>query len=144
MRHYIQYHNPERYGPVNQPAAGEPFWVATNKPAARLPGNCIWLVVGTGRPSRYYLYHVFQVEWVAAGGQADFHYRLAGRLGARFQPPLELNGLPWFEALKRRLANFSLGLTALTPAQAGCFISLARPASAAYRQAEAQGWIQPP
>jgi hypothetical protein len=66
-----------------------------------------------------------------------------GAQGVYFQPPLELTGNPWFEQMKHRLANFSLGLTEITDTYARYLLSLAQELSPAYRQAEEIGWFAP-
>jgi hypothetical protein len=124
--HFVQYHNPERYGPPGKPAPGEPFWIATSKPARRLPGSCVWLILGEGRPRRYSLYEVFIAGWVEPILEADFLYRIAGREGIHFDPPVEVTFYPWFQAMKRSLGNFSLGLTEITDTYARYLITLAR------------------
>lgn len=125
MRHYIQYHNPDRYGPAQPPGEDDFFYVRTRKNPVRLPGSCVWLVGGEGRPRRYYLRKVFLVDVFQPVDDPDFFYQIIGSQGHHFQPPLELTGYPWFEQMKRSLANFSLGLTEITHSYARYFISLA-------------------
>ncbi len=132
MLHFVQYHNPERYGPPGQPAPGKSFWIATSKPAGRLPGNFVWLVLGQGQPRDYYLYEVFIAGWVEPYVDADFLYRVAGLEGVRFDPPIEVTFYPWFQHMKRSLGNFSLGLTEVTHTYAQYLVSLARQESQEY------------
>jgi hypothetical protein len=129
MRHYLQYHNPERYGPPQAPKAGEPFYVLTRKAAGRrVAGSAIWLVVGEGRPRSYSLSKVFLADWVGPAGDPDFVHRIAGADGTLFEPPLLLDGYPWFLDMKYRLANFSLGFTEITNTYARYLIALAQQA----------------
>jgi hypothetical protein len=115
MRHYLQYHNPERYGPPQSTEAGEPFYVLTRKASGRqIAGSVIWLVVGEGHPRSFSLYKVFLADWVGPARDPDFVYRIQGNRGVRFDPPLELDGYPWFIDMKHHLANFSLGFTEIT------------------------------
>jgi hypothetical protein len=142
MRHYIQYHNPQRYGPPEQHLPGNPFWIATRKNPYRLPGNTIWVVLGEGTPRTYSLYQVFIAGWVESSQDPDFLYNIGGYQGVRFEPLIELNPIPWFQAMKRSLGNFSLGLTEVTHSYAAYLISLAQANSSQYRQVEENGWFK--
>ena len=126
MKHFIQYHNPERYGPPGQHSTGEPLWIATRKNPYRLPGNCIWVVLGEGVPRNYVLYEVFIAEWVKSSQDVDFLFNIGGHQGLRFEPAILLNPIPWFQDMKHSLGNFSLGLTEITHSYAGRLIALAR------------------
>jgi hypothetical protein len=114
MRHYIQYHNPAKYGPPGEHTAGEAFWIATRKNPYRVPGNWVWVVLGEGTPRRYGLFEVFIAEWVESSRDVDFLFNIGGLKGIRFKPAIELNPIPWFQEMKRSLGNFSLGLTEIT------------------------------
>jgi hypothetical protein len=139
VRHYLQYHNPERFGPVQIPQEGEPFKIMTRKKPDRLPGSWVWLISGEGRPRRYFLSKVFLVDRWQPAQDPDFFYVVMGSQGISFQPPLELTGYPWFEQMKHRFANFSLGLTEITHSYASYLLSLAQDLSPAYRQAIERG-----
>jgi hypothetical protein len=134
MRHYLQYHNSDRFGPAQLPREGEPFRIMTRKKPDRLPGSCVWLVGGEGRPRRYYLRKVFLVDGWQPVQDPDFTYQVTGSQGVYFLPPLELTGYPWFEHMKHHLANFSLGLTEITHTYARYFLALAQDLSPDYRQ----------
>jgi hypothetical protein len=144
VRHFIQYHNPQRYGPPGEHRPGEPFWIATNKNPRWLPGNAVWVVMGEGTPRVYTLFAVFAAGWVERTSDVDFLYHAGGLDGLRFDPEIELNPFPWFQEMKRSLGNFSLGLTEITHTYAPRLIALARGNSPAYLQAEARGWFQDP
>jgi hypothetical protein len=123
MADFVQYHNPDRTGPLNQRSAS--LYVLTNKPVSRLPGNRVWLISGHGRPRQYALCCVFRVDRVGDSDRRDFRYYLGGEAGHAFRPPLPLDHLGWFGAFLRRQANFSLGLRELSPDDAGRLAELA-------------------
>jgi hypothetical protein len=126
MRHFIQYHNPQRYGPPGEHMPGEPFWIATRKNPYRLPGNGVWVVLGEGAPRTFVLYEFFIAEWVRSSQDADFLFNIGGARGLRFEPAILLNSIPWFQDMKHRLGNFSLGLTEITSSYAGRLVALAQ------------------
>jgi len=110
VEHYVQYHNRERFGP-----ASEELVIHTSKPVDRLPGHVVWLVLGEGRPRRYFLGKVFVVDQIGplpGGDTSDdaFTYYARGTEGRFFRPPILLSDQPWFPAFLRSQANFSLGL----------------------------------
>jgi hypothetical protein len=141
VRHFIQYHNPQRYGPPGEHRPGEPFWIATSKNPRQLPGNIIWLVMGAGTPRVFTLYEVFVAGWVERSSDLDFLYHIGGYAGLRFEPAIELNAIPWFQEMKRSLGNFSLGLTEITRTYASRLVALARSNSPEFLQAEEKGLI---
>ncbi len=126
MRHFIQYHNPAKYGPPGEHGAGEPFWIATRKNPFKLPGNCVWVVLGEGTPREFVLFEVFIAEWIRPAEDVDFLYYIGGLRGLRFEPAILLNPIPWFQDMKRSLGSFSLGLTEITHTYAGRLDALAR------------------
>lgn len=96
----IQYHNAMKLGWV--PLDARPFEATrlsafTRAPAAaRAIGARVYLIVGVGRPRRYYLWETFTVEELRPDGDAF------GLLGPGWQlaPPQRLSG-PAFEAFRR-------------------------------------------
>ena len=103
--HFVQYHNPERFGP-----ASEDLVIHTNKPVARLPGHVVWLVLGEGRPRRYALGKVFLVDEVGPLSGDEFSHYVRGTEGHFFRPAIWLSDESWFPGFLRSQANFSLGL----------------------------------
>lgn len=140
MRHFVQYHNQERFGAVGEPTEGEPFAVMTRKRVRGLLGSCLWAFSGAGRPREYFVYAAFRVDWAIPVADPDFTYQIAGMEGVRFEPVLRVSGYPWFEQMRRRLANFSLGLTEITESYANYLVELARGESERYRQIF-EGWL---
>src|SRR5262245_45210246 len=110
MEEYVQYRSPERYAtPCAEVANGE-FLVGTNKVIKHLIGRRLWVVCGEGRPRRYWLCKSYRVAEVYPTEERDFRYYVRGWEGVRLQPPILLNGLPWFYAFFRSQSNFSFGL----------------------------------
>lgn len=109
VKHYVQYHNTDAQG--GRPADGDgPFQIYSNKPLRHLPGHTVWLISGEGaRPKLYFLEYVFVVDEVSLA-DANQTGRAWGNEGQRFDPPIPLNDLPWFEDFKKSQQNFSLGL----------------------------------
>jgi hypothetical protein len=136
LRHFIQYHNPSKYGPPGDHTPGEPYWIATRKNPFRLPENCVWVVLGEGLPREYVLFEVFIAETIRPAEDVDFLYYIGGLQGLRFEPQILLNPIPWFQQMKRSLGNFSLGLTEITGSYAGRLIALAQANSQKYREME--------
>ena len=111
MRHFVQYHHPDR---DDHPCelSGE-FLIYTNKPypmLAGLLGNTVWLIAGEGTPRRYSLAYTFVVDEIGAAADPVFRWYARGSEGRLFEPPPRLDGDPWFGQFLRRNANFSLGL----------------------------------
>lgn len=112
MEHFVQYRNPALVGGDCMEGIGGPFVIGTNKGLVRhLPGNQVWLICGQDRPRRYFLRSTFWVDEVGEDGPAAiFRFYAQGQQGRWFQPPLPLNGLPWFTEFRRVQSNFSFGL----------------------------------
>lgn len=112
MDHYVQYRNPALVGGDCHQGIGGPFVIGTNKGLVwQLPGNQVWLICGEGRPRRYFLRSYFVVDEVGADPEAAlFRFYAQGTQGRWLQPPLPLNGLPWFYEFRRTQSNFSFGL----------------------------------
>ncbi|MEZ4860501.1 MAG: hypothetical protein R3C14_04315 [Caldilineaceae bacterium] len=116
MEHYVQYRNPALVGGNCREGIGGDFGIGTNKGLVRrLPGNQVWLICGQGRPRRYFLRNYFIVDTI--GEDADsplFRFYAQGSQGRWFDPPLPLDGLPWFHEFRRIQSNFSFGLNRIT------------------------------
>lgn len=106
MKHYIQYHNSERQG--GRPEFdGDDFDIFSNKGIRHLLGQQVWLVSGEGTKKKsYYLECTYIVENVEVGEPSI----ASDSDGTRFDPPILLNGLSWFDAFKKQQQNFSLGV----------------------------------
>jgi hypothetical protein len=80
MRHFVQYHNPERMGVYE--SDGRSFGIQTNKPVNNLLGDRVWLITPSraSRASTLFARHSWSIRltgiqldlvrislWVAAG-----------------------------------------------------------------------------
>lgn len=111
MATYIQYHNTDKIGwaplddaPFRQTALSVYTRAATARNAV---GGTVYLVVGLGRPRRYYLWERFTVGEVREDGGA---YCVLGT-GWQLTPPQRLEG-PAFEAF-RRACGWLIGFRAI-------------------------------
>lgn len=116
MEHYVQYRNPALVGGDCTEGIGGTFAIGTNKGLVRrLPGNQVWLICGQGRPRHYFLRNYFIVDEVGEDhSDTLFRFYAQGQRGRWFQPPLALDGLPWFYEFRRVQSNFSFGLNRMT------------------------------
>lgn len=74
-------------------------------------GKRVWLVGGEKQLNKYVycIEYMFTVDSVKEGVMNV----MRGSKGKLLSKPFHLNGLPWFEALKKKHANFSIGLSKL-------------------------------
>jgi hypothetical protein len=110
LDHMVAYHNIEKMGRLL--VEGESCRVFTNKPVKDLIGKTVWTFTGAGRPRKYSLASVFEIEKVGETGDSGLRNFVAGP-GHCFQPPLTLNDLDWFGALLKKVGRFRFGLQAL-------------------------------
>ena len=105
MSSFIQYHNAEKMGWV--PLDGLPFLrtsllIYTGRPAVRKAvGSMVYLIVGLGRPRRFYLWECFRVEEVREEEGRFF----AEGTGWQLAPPQRLMGQE-FDAFRLSCASF--------------------------------------
>jgi hypothetical protein len=116
MEHYVQYRNPARVGAACQEGIGGALSIGTNKGLVRhVVGHKVWLICGQGQPRRYFLRHWFVVDEVGPEDEdSAFRFYAQGQVGHWFQPPLPLDGLPWFYEFRRLQSNFSFGLNRIS------------------------------
>ena len=117
MNHYVQYHNPDRWPPGKYAnLLQNEFVVGTNKRVRDLIGSTVWLIRGEGRPRQYFLCKRFVVDEIVVLGDDDaFRFLVRGSQGVIIEPPIQLNGLPWFEPFLKSQSNFSFGLNRIAP-----------------------------
>ena len=108
MQHYIQYHNPDRYGEY-KPPKGE-FQIMTKKSLGNILGNRIWLVSRKGKPGNYVLCTTFIVDQIGALPNGPLPYFARGFEGKAFAPPVSIGDEFWFRPLLRLTGNFRYGL----------------------------------
>jgi hypothetical protein len=114
MKHFVQYHNSEKMG-YSISAMSEPH-IFTDKSVKYLPSNTVWLISGEGKsPKTFYLAAAFKPHRTTSGtyDHPDFKNAAYG-VGRIFGESIQLNGLPWFEALKADQQNFRNGLFEIT------------------------------
>lgn len=102
---YVQYHNSDTQG--GPPACRfNHFSIYTSKSVRNLIDQRVWLISGQGKPSKkFFLEYVFTVSKTKNGETNE----ALGTEGIRFNPPILLNDLPWFQSFKKS-QFFSLGL----------------------------------
>ena len=142
MRHFLQYHNPDRMGYSCQELDGVTFWVVTRKMYILSRGDLVWLVGGEGKPRRFYLCEVFLSDQIERSKNPDFRFQIMGTKGVRFRPPVELTLLPWFAELKRSVGNFSFGLSEISSKYAALFDQSANQCSDSYQKMRALLWSE--
>jgi hypothetical protein len=126
MRHFVQYHNPDKMGAPYR-FRGD-FSVYTSKPyplLAAVPGNTVWLIGGEGHPRHYFLCYVFLAEEIGTADHPSFRWYARGTIGRAYEPVLPLDGEPWFPGFLWRMANFSLGLRELAEADRASLVACA-------------------
>ena len=108
MRHWVQYHNPERYGEF-QPSERD-FGIVTSKKVDSLVGDRVWLVSRRGKPTIYVLCETFIVESVGSEGSEPHRNFARASQGQPFKPPVRISDEDWFLRLRRLTQNFRRGL----------------------------------
>ena len=113
MAHFVAYHNEDRMGYSAEES--DPYSLYTSKNPTRLHSHgphVIWVIAGRGhKPMSYYLSTCFIVTAIIPADHPDFGYTISGTGGGRFEPMPRLDQLTWFPEFRRRMANFSIGLT---------------------------------
>lgn len=104
-RHFIQYHNAALHGPPSPELV-----IHSDKRVEGLQGQAVWLIAGQGRPRQYVLAKVFVVDETGDLPPGELKHYARGSEGRLFDPPVPLDGHPWFRAFRQQQANFSLGL----------------------------------
>lgn len=114
MRHFIAYHNAEKMGYEYKPS-GEYSFFTRKAPTflERTIGSMVWVVNGsrsTVRNTTYTLCAIYRADDVVDAKVAGFDYIVVGTVGHNFDPPIQLNHLPWFSGFLKSQSNFSLGI----------------------------------
>jgi len=108
MGHFVQYHKHEKMGGPFVPS-GTDYAVQTDKPWIQ-SGDVVWLLTGEGKPRQYFLCQRFVVNKVVSQVPGKFKYRVSGRKGKIFEPPIAITENPWFQELLRLTGRFGFGL----------------------------------
>jgi hypothetical protein len=112
MEHFVVYHNAERMGRRLQPSGRLNF--LTTKSAGLLRqgvGNTVWVIQGVKLGSRtsYTLVGAYIMDSFEPSAEEPRVYTIHGSAGVDFEPPIQLDDIPWFPALKKNQGNFGLG-----------------------------------
>jgi hypothetical protein len=106
--HVAVYHNAESMG-YEASEVTEPVVVTNKRVSAGAIGSRLWLLVGLGRPRRFYLRGTFVVAEIESGADEGYRTRIWGRDARFFEPMIALNDEPWFEDFKRSQGSFAFG-----------------------------------
>ncbi len=111
MRHFVQYHNPDKMDKWN-PALG--FYIVTKKKPVCSTNDRVWLIGRRGKPGKYeyVLWMTFPVERMGpndSGQFRDFPYSVTGSNGKMFDD-VAIDQEPWFKDLRTLHGNFAFGL----------------------------------
>jgi hypothetical protein len=104
MRHWVQYHNPDKHGEYT-PEEGH-FGIFTDKCVHGLVGDRVWLVSRNGKPRKYIfvLCETFVVEKFGKQKSGPLQYTAeAWQGGKSFSPPVRIDAEPWFGRLLRMI-----------------------------------------
>ena len=114
MRHFVAYHNAAKMGYDYKPSSAYAFF--SRKAVTFLKqtvGEMVWAMNGSRlstSKTTYTLCAVYIPDEVVDAEDAEFDYIVAGSVGHDFDPPIELNQLPWFASFLKSQSNFSLGI----------------------------------
>lgn len=127
MRHFVAYHNAEKMGYEYEPIGEYSFF--SRKALTFLEqtiGSMVWVINGSrlkGRNTTYTLCAVYTPDEVVDANEVAFDYIVAGTVGYDFDPPIELNHLPWFAGFLKSQSNFSLGISEIKDSTAIDYLS---------------------
>lgn len=113
--HFIAYHSVLTMGYQIEPSDELLFYSRKHgllERAAHNDKNTVWVVQGirTGKSTIFSLLGAYHAKTVEDVHDADPGlYAISGPKKKTFSPPILLNNLEWFPALKKSQSNFSLG-----------------------------------
>ena len=102
MSHYIQYHNGDKEGFKYLFSDEGRFSIYTRLAHVKNAKGTVFLIVGAGKPRRYFLWETFEIARVSP--HSDGTYEAEGP-GWRLCPPQQLEGAD-FDAFRNSCANF--------------------------------------
>ncbi len=138
MKHYVQYHNTEKQGPLDSSGTG-PMTIVSSKSIGHLLDQRVWLISGEGTPRTYQLEYTFVVDEVLAGAPSV----ASGLRGTRFRPAVRLSGEAWFESFLLAQQNFSLGVREIQPEAIAGLLDIERQFDAVHaRHADADAALE--
>ncbi len=113
MRNFVAYHNAEKMGYGYESDADYSFF-SRRAPGflEKTIGESIWVISGTRSIGRtmYTLCAAYLPDQVLVDEEGTFQHIVSGSIGYDFDPPIELNDMPWFHGFLKSQANFSLGI----------------------------------
>lgn len=121
---YVAYHNTDSMGySVSDIDFLQGYHILSNKSYSNLIGSRVWLIAGEGSPKKYNLGYTFLIDEIVHcnGG---FKYKVKGKKGLLFKPPILLNDHKWFKNFKKTQGNFGLGLSKIHPNTAKYFLKI--------------------
>lgn len=128
MLHFVAYHNAEKMGYEYEPIGEYSFF--SRKALTfleRTVGSMVWVINGSRSKTRnttYTLCAVYMPDEVVDANKTAFDYIIAGTVGHDFDPPIELNHLPWFAGFLKSQSNFSLGISEIKDSTAIGYLNL--------------------
>jgi hypothetical protein len=111
MRHFIQFHNPDRFKPYK--SSKLEARIVTNKHVEKMVGDTVWLVSRRGRPVQFVLCDSFVVDEVRSKVPGPLKNVASGAQGYWFERAVVIDQRPWFEELRRATGNFRFGLQSI-------------------------------
>ena len=119
MADFVVYHNPDTARREYHHEWGSLFCVHTNKSTiCNCRGDTIWIVQGkAGKPRKKFTLEArFVLDATQPSDHPNFAWEGLGREGVTFDPPIPLNGLPWFDDFFDKQHNFRSGFNEIDPA----------------------------
>jgi hypothetical protein len=115
MNNYVAYHSTEVMGyEYGQGKRTGEFGFLSRKSRTYLDkaiGCDVWVVTGTRDKARRMIYRLAAVYQPDAVREHGDRFRVVGKRGRIFKPPVVLNDLPWFQTLLREQNRFSFGFS---------------------------------
>jgi hypothetical protein len=111
MRHFIQYHNPDRFKPYK--SSKVKARIVTNKRVEKMVGDTVWLVSRRGRLAQFVLCDPFVVDEIRSNEPGALKNVASGARGYWFVRAVFIDQKPWFGELRRATGNFLFGLQSI-------------------------------
>ena len=115
MEHFVAYHSAKTMG-YELEAMDELEFRSKKLPLLKKAiGNTVWVVEGipSKKGTAFTLWGAYIADRIVPDGSESNVFVIHGSRIIAFEPPLPLNDLVWFPALKESQANFSLGFNRL-------------------------------
>jgi hypothetical protein len=111
MRHFVQFHNPDNFGPYEcLKSRGQ---IHSDKPVGNLIGDTVWSASRWDHPTRFVLCDAFVVDKISSRRSGRLRNVATGAKGYWFKSPVVIDEKPWFQPLRRVAGNFAFGLQAI-------------------------------